>query len=161
MSINCLPVQRFFILLFALLFSFLGLGQSNKTQSEKDVLYNEIARMDSVLFSAFNNHDAEKMSTMFTKDLEFYHDKNGLSGYEATVEAFKRLFGQNNEMRRELVKGSLEVYPINNYGAVEIGNHTFYHMEDGKIIQGTFKFIHLWKKENGQWKISRIISYDH
>jgi len=143
------------------MFSYSALGQQNKSQTENLELYSEIAHMDSVLFSAFNSHDAEKMSILFTKDLEFYHDKNGLSGYEQTVEAFGRLFSQNNGMRREILKSNLEVYPINNYGAVEIGVHTFYHMENDQRIGGTFKFIHLWKKENGQWKISRIISYDH
>lgn len=149
----------FYLLLFSLVVSYSSYAQEDKRNAED--IFLEIAHMDSVLFNAFNNHDAEKMSTMFTKDLEFYHDKNGLSGYRQTVEAFGRLFNQDNGMRREIVKGSLEIYPINNYGAVETGLHTFYHFEEGKQIEGTFKFIHLWKKENGQWKISRIISYDH
>ncbi len=152
-------IVLFYLVVFPLVFCNSAYAQKEKSSSEN--IFIEIAHMDSVLFNAFNNHDAVKMSTMFTNDLEFYHDKNGLSSYTQTVEAFGRLFGQNNGMRRELVEGSLEIYPINNYGAVETGLHTFYHFEDGKQIEGTFKFIHLWKYENGQWKISRIISYDH
>lgn len=64
-------------------------------------------------------------------------------------------------MRRELVKSSLEVYPIKNYGAIEVGVHIFYHIENGRQIQGKFKFTHVWKNENGEWKISRVISYGH
>jgi hypothetical protein len=26
---------------------------------------------------------------------------------------------------------------------------------------GTFKFVMIWKNDNGNWKISRVISYDH
>lgn len=161
MKLKNLNYPIILLILFCILMSNSAHSQANKFETEKDSLYNKILLLDSVLFQAFNNHDAEKMSTMFTEDLEFYHDKNGLSCYEETVEAFRGLFKQDNRMRRELIKESLEIYPINNYGAVETGFHTFYHFEEGKQIEGTFKFIHLWKNEKGQWKISRIISFDH
>lgn len=126
-------------------------------------LFTEIAHMDSVLFDAFNAHDAEKLKTSFSDSLEFYHDKGGLTGYTQTMENFKQLFERNKTtgLRRDLIKGSMEVYPINNYGAVETGMHTFCHQENGKQDCGTFKFMHLWQKKGGQWKITRVISYDH
>ena len=65
--------------------------------------------------------------------------------------------------RRELVKGSLEVYPISNYGAVEIGVHNFYRTLTGQKEKLTTvaKFMNIWQEKNGHWKISRIISYVH
>ncbi len=137
------------------------IAQASQASSSTTELYGEIAKMDSVLFDAFNAHDLNKFRGMFTEDLEFYHDLGGLSNYKQTMESFGKLFDQNNGMRRELVKGSLEVYPIKNYGAIEVGVHTFYHMENGRQNQGSFKFVHIWKNENGQWKISRVISYGH
>ena len=128
---------------------------------QPDSLYKEIAHMDSVLFNAFNNRDLEKFKTLFTEDLEFYHDKGGLTDYTYSINSFKNTIAQNNGLRRELVKGSLEVYPIKDYGAIEVGSHTFCHMENGKNDCGTFKFVHVWKRINDQWKISRVISYDH
>lgn len=124
-------------------------------------LYQEIAHMDSVLFTAFNNRDMEIFKSLFTTDLEFYHDKGGLTDYAYTIESFKRTIAQNNGLKRELVKGSLEVYPIPNYGAMEIGAHTFCHRENGKQDCGTFKFVHVWKKIGNDWKITRVISYNH
>lgn len=58
---------------------------------------------------------------------------------------------------------SLEIYPIPGYGAVEIGVHHFYATEKGQQehLTGTAKFVHVWQKKNGEWKISRVISYDH
>ena len=56
--------------------------------------------------------------------------------------------------------GSLEVYPLKGYGAVEIGVHRFYHPGapgDG----GEAKVITLWQYKDGAWKVSRVISYDH
>lgn len=124
-------------------------------------LYDEIERMDGVLFDAFNTQNLNKMKTLFTDDLEFYQDNEGLILYAQTMKDFKSLFEQNTKIRRELVKGSLEVYPIKNYGAIEIGLHKFCHIENGKEECGTFKFVHVWRNKDGEWKISRVISYNH
>jgi hypothetical protein len=65
--------------------------------------------------------------------------------------------------RRELVKGSMAVYPLNNYGAVETGRHDFYAIEVGKPDRMTesAQFLHLWKKDGDHWKLTRVVSYDH
>ena len=133
----------------------------NSSTANFNSLYNEIAHMDSVLFNAFNNRDMEKFKTLFTTDLEFYHDKGGLTDYNYSIQSFANTIAQNNSLKRELVIGSLEVYPIKDYGAIQIGAHTFCHMENGKEDCGTFKFVHVWKKINNEWKITRVISYDH
>jgi hypothetical protein len=124
-------------------------------------LYQEIAKQDSLLFNAFNTRDIDLFKTMFTEDLEFYHDKGGLTGYEHTIDFLKTTAQGNNQLKRELVKGSLEVYPIPGYGAMEIGMHRFCHLDNGKQGCGTFKFVHIWQKKDNQWKITRVISYDH
>lgn len=132
-------------------------------QSKQDSpdLYKEIAHMDSVLFEAFNTHNLDKLKTLFTDDLEFYHDLSGLTGYQKNMESFKNNFDKNNGLKRELVQGSLEVYPIKDFGAMQIGSHKFCHTENGKLDCGTFKFVHIWQKKDGKWKISRVVSYDH
>jgi len=118
--------------------------------------------MDSVLFNAFNNRDVAKLKTLFREDLEFYHDKDGLTGYSHTIESFIGLAGKKeNDLKRELIAGSLEVYPLKDFGAMQIGMHRFCHTENGKSDCGSFKFVHIWKKINGDWKISRVVSYGH
>ena len=62
---------------------------------------------------------------------------------------------------RELVDGSLEVYPIKGYGAIEIGAHRFCHTEDGKPDCGTFRFLQVWRFKDGAWKVSRDVSFGH
>jgi ketosteroid isomerase-like protein len=137
------------------------LVSNSEAPSASQQLYNEIERMDGVLFDAFNTQNLNKLKTLFTDDLEFYQDNEGLALYQQTMKDFKSMFEQNNKLRRELVKGSLEVYPIKNFGAIEIGLHKFCHLEDGKDECGTFKFVHVWQNKNGEWKISRVISYNH
>ena len=124
-------------------------------------LFNEIARMDSLLSAAFNTQNLDQLRRLFTSDLEFYQDNEGLALYSQTINDFRKMFEQGNKIRRELVKSTLEVYPIKDYGAIEIGVHKFCHVENGKEDCGTFKFVHIWQKKGGEWKISRIVSYAH
>lgn len=126
-------------------------------------LYRTIARLDSAMFVAFNQHDAHKLQTYLAEDLEFYHDKGGLSDFRQTMDAFRRMFDQNKTtgLNRQLVPGTLEVFPINGYGAVETYEHRFCHVENGRDDCGTFKNLMVWRLKDGQWKITRVVSYDH
>lgn len=149
---------KMFVLVFPALFGFLGNAQS---LPPTDGLYREIVRMDSVLFTAFNNRDVKTFGDVLATDLEFYHDKGGLTDRAYSVESLKRTAAQANGLRRELVPESLEVYPVKDYGAVQIAAHTFCHTEAGKQDCGTFKFVHLWRRTKEGWKLARVISYGH
>jgi ketosteroid isomerase-like protein len=135
-------------------------GENKKAVTSEELL-ETIARTDSAIFDAFNAHDVERLMAMFTDDLEFYHDTGGLTDHRQTKESFKKMFASTPDIRRDLVKGSLEVYPIKDHGAVEIGEHRFCHKENGKDDCGTFKFAMIWRKSGESWKISRVISYGH
>lgn len=124
-------------------------------------LYDIIYYQDSLLFSAFNTRNIEKLKLFFADNLEVYQDNTGLRTYEQTIDAFSGLFAKDYLLTRQLVKPSLEVYPIKDFGAIETGRHIFCHTENGKLECATFKFVHIWQKQNGQWKISRMITYDH
>ena len=121
----------------------------------------EITRMDSAVFAAFNARDLARLQTFFAPDLEFYQDNEGLENYAQTMKDFGEMFHQPSQIRRMLVPGSLEVYAIKNYGAIETGLHRFCHEENGKPECGTFKFLHVWRKARNSWQLSRIVSYAH
>jgi ketosteroid isomerase-like protein len=124
-------------------------------------LFETIARMDSAIFDAFNAHDVDRLMALFTDDLEFYHDTGGLTDNRQNAESFKKMFASTPDIHRDLVKGSLEVYPVKDHGAMEIGEHRFCHKENGKDDCGTFKFAMVWRKTGESWKISRVLSYGH
>ncbi len=134
-------------------------------------LHDEIAEKDRVFFDAFFNRcDVATVGALVTEDFEFYHDKGGMTANsrEEFVKAIqgtcdRQKAGTDYRARRELVEGTLEVYPLNNYGAVEIGVHRFYQKLEGggeKLVEIS-KFMNLWKKEGKEWRMSRVVSYDH
>ena len=132
-----------------------------QTAPAPDALFQRIQSLDTQLFDAYNHCDLEKFGSLLADDLEFYHDKTGLTrGRQALVEGVK-----NNicgKVTRELVPGTLEVYPIAGYGAVEIGVHRFHHPgHESDEVVGEARFIHLWQNKDGVWKVTRVISFDH
>ena len=124
-------------------------------------LQNEVAAADSALFAAFNKRDLTTLMSFFTRDLEFYQDNEGVEDYAQTKRDFGQMFEQGAPIRRELVPGSLEVFPIRNYGAMEVGRHRFCHVEAGKEDCGTFSFVHIWRRTRKGLQIARVISYGH
>jgi ketosteroid isomerase-like protein len=155
------PIKRNIIICVLLLFVTVACTAQTSETNEQTPLYKEIAKMDSLMFDAFNKHDIEKLMSFFSEDLEFYHDKGGLSNYKENEAALKKLFLQSGDIKRELIQGSMEVYPIAGYGAILVGKHKFCHEEKGKEECGVFKFTNIWKKINNEWKVTRVISYDH
>lgn len=132
--------------------------KKNATSGE---LFESIARMDSVVFDAFNAHDLERLMALFTDDLEFYDDGSGLKGYSGTKQDFVKVFHDVPDLHRELLKETLEVYPVPGYGAIEAGQHRFCHQENGKQDCGVMKFAMVWKRTGETWKLARVLSYAH
>ena len=121
-------------------------------------LYNSIIHMDSVLFGAYNICDLPTMADCFSDSIEFYHDKGGLmTNKDSIMAATKRNIC--GKVTRVLVEGSIEVYPIKGYGAIEMGQHYFINnQEPANVKHSIGKFVHTWKNENGKWRLTRIIS---
>jgi hypothetical protein len=112
-------------LLIAATISAIGQSPTSSQLSESRELFETIARMDAKLFDAFNAHNLDAMMAMFADDLEFYQDNDGVSNYQQSKNDFTKMLASVPDIRRELVKDSLEVYPIKDYGAIEIGVHRF------------------------------------
>lgn len=150
------------LLIFSVCTSVFAQSQGEKKVATTQIaLYNKIAQLDSALFAAYNSKDLNLMKSFFTKDLEWYQDNGGLIHFEKVFANFQSIFNRDYDLKRTLLKATLEVHPIEGYGAVEIGQHQFKHIENGKLEVGTFKFLMIWKNDQGSWKISRVVSYDH
>ena len=131
-------------------------------------LFDQISHMDSLYFTAQNNCDLKEYSSYLSEDFEFFHDKSGYTASKDNEIKDMSVFCGDEQrarqpLRRALVKGSLKVYPMENYGALQIAKHVFYlQINDGteKII-GSGKLTALWKLINEEWKLTRVISFDH
>ena len=157
-------MKNLILLAFAFLICTSAFAQSQnqrKVATAQTALFNKVASLDSSLFAAYNSKNLDLMKTYFTSDLEWYQDNGGLIDFDKVFSNVQSIFNRDYDLKRYLIKESLEVHPIESYGAIEIGKHQFKHIENGKLEIGTFKFLMIWKNDKGNWKISRVISYDH
>jgi len=135
-------------------------------------LYKTLKQNDSLLFNeGFNKCDIKQFEKLIAEDFEFYHDKAGImESKEVFMKATKNGLCNvlnTTKSRRELINGSLEVFPLYNqgalYGAIQKGEHKFFEKQVGeKEQEGSIaKFTHLWIKTDNKWQIKRVLSYDH
>ncbi len=142
--------------------SFLTNAQLERTSE----LYKTLKAKDSILFNAsFNTCNLIELGQLINDDFEFYHDKAGLlEGKDVFIENTKNsLCKSAADLRRELKKGSLEVFPLNNnkgelYAAIQKGVHSFYENDKKGSVA---KFTHIWVLKEQEWKLKRVLSYDH
>ncbi len=139
-------------------------------ESATSQLFIDLKKADSLVFEeGFNKCRLDVLQDIMHQDLQFLHDQNGSQNRDDFFHVFKESICSNPDAKpvRKLVEGSMIVYPLKNegklYGAIQMGMHEFYIVEPNKEPRFTAngKFIHTWLLENGQWKLFRVLSYDH
>jgi hypothetical protein len=155
---------KLIVLPISLVFLLPVTGRNQEPSGNKRELLQIISSLDRAFFEAYNQCELSKIESLFTADIEFYHEKRGqLSGRQSVMQAFSSgLCGdKNNRVRRELVEGTLQVYAIDNYGALAVGEHRFYLTQAGQKekLDGIGHFANLWQLKDGEWRMARVFSY--
>ncbi len=133
-------------------------------------LTEELAQQDEEFFTrGFNECDTEYLQQHVSDDLIFYHDKGGIQDKEQFMSNVVKNICSNPKEKpiRKLVEGSIETFPLhkngNLYGAIQQGEHKFYIRKEGypDRLTSTARFTHVWLKNNDNWLLSNVLSYDH
>ncbi|MFM1931495.1 MAG: peptidase family [Bacteroidota bacterium] len=154
-------------------FSLLLSGLCMMTTAQIDAsspLFSTIRVKDSLLFDVgFNTCDIQQFEALLSENFTFYHDQSGITNSKADF-----ISGVQNGLcklvykpKRVLDRNTMEVYPLQEngvlYGAIQTGVHNFYAVEadQSEYITSTAKFTHVWILENGDFRLSEGLSYDH
>lgn len=161
---NTMNMKQLTLFTLALRFCITGIAQ----QPDSTALYKDIKALDSLVFDiGFNQCRTGIYDSIVSEDLEFYHDIGGLdlgrNAFKTATE--KNICGSLYKIKRELVPGTLKIYPLSKqgvlYGAIEEGEHTFFIQKANKWTQtGRARFTIVWMQQNG-WKMKRVLSFDH
>ncbi|MEO6150939.1 MAG: nuclear transport factor 2 family protein [Mucilaginibacter sp.] len=154
-------IRNAFLLLFALsLLTHPINAQPIPAKQASKTLYSTILTMDKQVFDAYNTCDLDKFEDYFTKDVEFFHDRTGYTESRHDLMKTMKSLCENGGMQRKLVNA--QVFPLDFYGAIEMGTHRFYKVVNGKRkFISSARFTNIWKLDDNEWKIARVISYDH
>lgn len=137
---------------------------------KKSTLFIELKQQDSLFFEkSFNQCDIAYLESRIVRDLKFYHDQSGFQDRNKFFENIKQYICAPSTKKpiRKVDVNSLQVFPLYNngklYGAIQMGVHHFYSREQGKddVHTSTAKFTHVWLMDEGIWKLSEVLSYDH
>lgn len=163
--------NKYSLFVFSMLFfCFSFISSETKAQTENEKVVALIFHMDSAFWNAYNNCDITNFKKYITDDVEFYHDKGGITiGADDLAASIKNNLCSNPDyhLRREAVAGTVKAFPLQKanviYGAIITGEHYFYLTQKDKIERrdGWAKFTQLWILKDGVWKMNRILSYDH
>jgi hypothetical protein len=124
-----------------------------------DPLTTEIGALDAKVFDAYNRCDLPVFSGYFDPKVAFYHDNGGATfERDAMVDGVRKYIC--GKVKRELIPSSFRVYPIKDYGAIEEGEHRFCEIATGRC-EGIAKFVMVWTKQDGAWRITTVLSYGH
>lgn len=160
--------KRYLFPALLLLASFLSARLS--AQSDEKSLIRYIFEQDSLFWNAYNHCDDQACRSFFTENVEFYHDKGGITyGADNLAASIKNNLCSNPQfkLRREAVSKTVQVYPLAKdgqfYGAIISGEHAFFVTEYGQpeYQSGVARFNQLWLKQDDTWRMARILSYDH
>lgn len=120
-------------------------------------LHDAITRMDSIFFEAYNTCKMDVQTAIYSDSIEFYHDKGGLSTSKKDILEGTRKY-VCGKVTRQLIPGSIEVYPIKDFGAIELGQHKFFNNQEPDAPQHISRFMIFWKKAGNDWKITKVVS---
>lgn len=134
-----------------------------QSAANQDPLFATISKLDGDFFDSFNHcsspDELKKHAGYLSENVEFYHDKGGVSWTRKDY-IDKTRANVCGHFRRVLTAGSLQVYPIKDYGAIEEGHQEFCYLQSGSCF-GEAKFVIIWHQTSSGWEITRILSYGH
>ncbi|MFL6586371.1 MAG: DUF4440 domain-containing protein [Luteimonas sp.] len=126
----------------------------------------DVHAADAAFWHAYNACDMTAMGALLTDDVEFYHDRTGLTTTRTgVVDSLRRgpCATPDMRVRREVIEDSLAFHPLADGYAILSGRHRF-HVRKGDAperLDGQAGFTNLWRFHDGQWQMHRVLSYAH
>jgi hypothetical protein len=131
-----------------------------------DATRRAVLAADAHYWQTFNACDLRAMAPLLTTDVEFYHDRTGLTvTRQGVLDSLRKgpCADPAMHLRREAVAGSVKFHPLAGGFALLTGQHRFVVERHGQApyVDGQAEFAAVWQWASGQWRMRRIVSYDH
>ena len=139
------------------------LAAAGAASAQPPSLHTTLLALDQQVFDSFNHCDdpqqLQRHSAYFDPGVEFYHDSGGVT-WNRQAMLDNTAAHACGKYTRQLLDGSLQVYPVPGFGAISQGRHRFCST-NGTRCEGVAWFTMIWRQDSDGWKITRVLSYGH
>jgi uncharacterized protein (TIGR02246 family) len=138
-------------------FQRLGRGPSHRTRRQRTVtkstkIQDAIAAANEAFMAAFNGGDAAGVAALYTEEGQLLPPNADVMAGKEAIQAFWQ-----GAMDMGIGSAQLEIVEVEGHGdtAIEVSRYTLCGADGQELDQG--KYIVIWKREGGQWKLHRDI----
>jgi len=120
--------------------------------AKSDGIRKAILAAEKVFVTAYNRHDAPALAALYTRDGEIMPPNSGVvKGARALQSLFKSFWRDGDTVMK------LDTVEAKGFGdtAYEVGKYTL--SDDDRKVKDRGKYIVIWRKVGGQWKLHRDI----
>ncbi|TXH68549.1 MAG: nuclear transport factor 2 family protein [Lysobacteraceae bacterium] len=129
-----------------------------------DALRRDILAMDARLSEAYAGCRKQRFRSLFARDAQLVFAGRGMArGISVHVDTLRR---EGCRQRREAAKSAQNIYAVpglagSTDGAIQVGTQTFCALDAQPCRGVETRFVALWRRVGGSWKITHLIRYDY
>ncbi len=132
-------------------------------------LVDVITELDAKVHAGYNACDLNAMGSLIAPDVELYNDGAGrIVGRETVIDMLRKGLcegprSQGFQFRSEPVSGSLEIFPIAGFGALEFSKSAMWedHSDGTKKPVSIVRALTVWELRGGVWIVAMQFAYSH
>jgi ketosteroid isomerase-like protein len=134
-------------------------------------IQSEVQAADAAYWKAYNSCDFKALDALTADDVEFYHDVGGIIHGRGGLTAAVRdniCAAKDSTIRRNAAPEETQTFLLRRgdevYGALVTGQHHFFRVMEANgaaVPTNNARFSSLWVRHGKEWKLSRVMSYDH
>ena len=121
-------------------------------QPESNPIQREITATNQSFIDAYQKKDAAAVAAHYTEQGQILPPTTDAITGRNQIQAFWKAVMDMGIASVRLASTELDIYPGT---AIEVGKYTLFSAEDQELDRG--KYVVVWKKEQGQWRLHRDI----
>lgn len=123
-------------------------------------LMRTLLALDAEISHAYNTCALGRLRSHFSPLAEFYYAGRGISRSVGDLinNARRDVCGK---LRRETLPAAHAVYPLEDFGALLVGEERFCGIAQDGCEGISTRFVAVWRFKDGQWRIVRLIRYGY
>jgi hypothetical protein len=100
------------------------------------------------------------LKAIFANNAELYFADRGVARQLFThTDTLRRTFC--GKYRREAAASDQRIYPLPDYGAMQIGTQWFCAVDSQPCRGQRMQFMAIWRQRDGAWQITRLVRYGY